>query len=570
MKRIQLLHPQLANQIAAGEVVERPAAVLKELLENSIDADARQIDIDIEKGGIQLIRVRDNGMGIHPDDLALALNRHATSKIYELHDLDAISSLGFRGEALASISSVSRLTLTSCLREKTDAWQIKSVGHNADPVMTPAAHTAGTTVEMYDLFFNTPARRRFLRTEQTEFSHLEDLFKRIVLSHYEVGFTLRHNQKIIRQLRPANTEKERTQRAAEIFGNLFMSNAVAIDNQSSNGMRLRGWIALSSFSRNHTDLQYCYVNNRLVRDKLINHAIRLAYQDSLPPGRFPAFILYLEIDPSVVDVNVHPTKHEVRFHESRQIHDFLFSSIRNALEQTPSLDIPIPFSVQEPSKTYVISPQSSRAHNAYNTISRYDRDKNHSISSYSTSQPQENITREIINKEISQSLPLGRALSQLHEKYILAENPEGLVIVDIHAARKQVITLRLKNAVISQPLLIPQSITVTENLTRCAEENETLLRTLGFEISAGGTTTLVIRKIPSLLKGLELSTLIPNLLNILITTQNDISAAMHCIAHYVAQQTISALSIDEMNALLREIEGFSETQVWRQLHLSEL
>jgi DNA mismatch repair protein MutL len=562
MNRIQLLTPQLANQIAAGEVVERPAAVLKELLENSLDADASQIDIDIEKGGMQLIRVRDNGIGIHPDDLALALNRHATSKIYELHDLDAISSLGFRGEALASISSVSQLTLTSCLREKTDAWQIKSVGHNANPAMTPAAHTSGTTIEVYDLFFNTPARRRFLRTEQTEFNHLDDLIKRISLSHYETGFTLKHNQKIIRQLRPANTEKERTQRAADIFGNTFMSNAIAIDNQAATGMRLWGWIALPSFSRNHTDLQYTYVNNRVVRDKLINHAIRLAYQDTLLPGRFPAFILYLEIDPSIVDVNVHPTKHEVRFHESRQIHDFLFSSIRDALSQTSQITNTDP----HPDIKY-------RTANRNIDFQNFQFRVQEPAASYTASTPKSKPNNEITILPHLVLPPLGRALSQLHERYLLAENNDGLVIVDIQAARKQLAITRLQQPALSQPLLIPQSISTTETLTRCADEHQLLLRNLGIEITSVGPATIIVRQIPPLRKDIDLSLLIPKLLETLLNTPHDIPAAIHCVAHHVAENTVLSLSIGAMNDLLREIESFSDaklTPVWRQLHLSEL
>jgi DNA mismatch repair protein MutL len=429
MKRIKLLTPQLANQIAAGEVVERPAAVLKELLENSLDAHASRIEIDIEKGGTQLVRVRDDGLGIHPDDLLLALNRHATSKIQTAHDLEHIISLGFRGEALASIAAVSRLTLTSCLRGQTDAWKIQG-----DQQVAPTAHPGGTTVEVYDLFFNTPARRRFLRTEQTEWGYIDDLFKRMALSHYAVGFTLRHNQKIIRQLMPATTDLARTQRAATIFGNPFMTEALAIDYSSTvAGMRLWGWIALPSFSRNYTDLQYCYVNNRIVRDKLINHAVRLAYQDTLPPGRFPAFILYLEIDPSVVDVNVHPTKHEVRFHESRQIHDFLFSSIRDALT-SPSLE-------------------------TENGLPRPAKSAGLAMTEHFIQEP---TTPYLVSKK---PLHLGQALAQLHRRYVLAENAVGLVILDIPAARKYSTLAALK-----QPFIPVLSIDEMNALLREIEQ----------------------------------------------------------------------------------------------------
>ena len=327
---IALLPPQLANQIAAGEVVERPASVIKELLENSLDAGADRIDIELEKGGIKLIRVRDNGAGVEKDDLPLALNRHATSKIRDLDDLENVSSLGFRGEALASISSVSRLTMISRTPEAPEAWKVETEGRDMDANITPAAHPPGTNVEVRDLFFNTPARRKFLRTEQTEYKRIDDMVKRLALSHFDVTITVRHNQRSVHRYDRADSESEKKRRVSMICGPAFMDNTVAI-NMESAGLRLWGWVSLPTFSRSQADLQYFYVNGRAIRDKLVTHAIKQAYRDVLYHGRHPAFVLFLELDPTLVDVNVHPTKHEVRFRDNRLVHDFLFSALHRSL-----------------------------------------------------------------------------------------------------------------------------------------------------------------------------------------------------------------------------------------------
>ena len=328
--RIQLLTPRLANQIAAGEVVERPASVAKELLENSLDAGATRIDVDAEQGGIKLLRVRDDGAGIEADDLPLALARHATSKIRELEDLERVLSLGFRGEALASISSVARLTLTSRRRGAAQAWQVEAEGRDMETRVQPAAHPDGTTVEVRDLFFNTPARRKFLRAEKTEFDHLQEVLRRLALTHFEVGFHLRHNGKSVLGLHPAKDEISRARRVASVCGPAFLEQALPLDVER-NGLRLWGWVGLPTFSRSQADLQYFYVNGRMVRDKLVAHAVRQAYRDVLYNGRHPAFVLFLEIDPAVVDVNVHPTKHEVRFRDSRMVHDVLSGTLHRSL-----------------------------------------------------------------------------------------------------------------------------------------------------------------------------------------------------------------------------------------------
>ncbi|MGB2131128.1 MAG: DNA mismatch repair endonuclease MutL, partial [Marinobacterium sp.] len=340
MAAIHLLSPQLANQIAAGEVVERPASVVKELLENSLDSGADRIELDVEQGGVKLIRLRDNGSGIDKEDLPLALSRHATSKITMLEDLEAVGSLGFRGEALASISSVSRLTLTSRTADQSAAWSVSAQGRDMTTEVVPAAHPAGTTVEMRDLFFNTPARRKFLKTEKTEFRHLEEVVKRLALSRYDVGFGLKHNARVVHQLRPADTGPAREQRLGQLLGKAFVEQSVALDViAEASGLRLWGWMGLPTFSRSQADQQYFFVNGRVIRDKVVTHAVRQAYQDVLFHGRHPAYVLYLELDPALVDVNVHPTKHEVRFRESRLVHDFIFRTLYRVIADLRPQDV---------------------------------------------------------------------------------------------------------------------------------------------------------------------------------------------------------------------------------------
>ncbi|KJY66726.1 DNA mismatch repair protein MutL [Vibrio coralliilyticus] len=336
---IKILPARLANQIAAGEVVERPASVVKELVENSLDSGATRIDIDIEKGGAKLIRVRDNGKGIAKDELGLALSRHATSKIHSLDDLEAIMSLGFRGEALASISSVARLTLTSRPATQDQAWSAYSEGREMQVKLQPTAHPIGTSVEVLDLFFNTPARRKFLRTEKTEFTHIDELLKRIALSRFDVTINLRHNGKMIKQYRAAKTQVQEEKRIAAVCGNPFVRNMLKIELEHQ-GLKLHGWITTPEGARQQSDLQYCYVNGRMMRDKLINHAIRQSYETSLRPEQFATYVLFIEIDPHQVDVNVHPAKHEVRFHQARLVHDFIYQALSDALVQSAQIDKP--------------------------------------------------------------------------------------------------------------------------------------------------------------------------------------------------------------------------------------
>ncbi|MEF1166805.1 DNA mismatch repair endonuclease MutL [Vibrio campbellii] len=363
---IKILPARLANQIAAGEVVERPASVVKELVENSLDSGATRIDIDIEKGGAKLIRVRDNGKGIVKDELGLALSRHATSKIHTLDDLEAIMSLGFRGEALASISSVSRLTMTSRPAAQEQAWSAYSEGRDMKVKLQPTAHPIGTSVEVLDLFFNTPARRKFLRTEKTEFAHIDELLKRIALSRFDVTINVRHNGKMIRQYRAAKNQLQTEKRIAAVCGNAFVRNMLRIELEHQ-GLKLHGWITTPEGARQQSDLQYCYVNGRMMRDKLINHAIRQSYETSLKPDQFAAYVLFIELDPHQVDVNVHPAKHEVRFHQARLVHDFIYQALADALVQSSVIDKPHvnesafhhaePMETAEPLEATVLTPE---------------------------------------------------------------------------------------------------------------------------------------------------------------------------------------------------------------------
>ncbi|SDH96349.1 DNA mismatch repair protein MutL [Vibrio xiamenensis] len=363
---IKILPARLANQIAAGEVVERPASVVKELVENSLDAGATRIDIDIEKGGAKLIRVRDNGKGIDKDELGLALSRHATSKIHSLDDLEAIMSLGFRGEALASISAVSRLTLTSRTATQEQAWSAHAEGRDMEVKLQPAAHPIGTSIEVLDLFFNTPARRKFLRTDKTEFTHIDELIKRIALSRFDVTIHLKHNGKIVRQYRAAQTDQQREKRVAAVCGAPFVRHMLAIELEHQ-GLRLHGWIITPQGARAQSDLQYCYVNGRMMRDKLINHAIRQSYETSLRPDQFAAYVLYIDVDPHQVDVNVHPAKHEVRFHQGRLVHDFIYQALADALAQGADIDktelTQSAFHTPSPEQPQVVSDWSSEQQN---------------------------------------------------------------------------------------------------------------------------------------------------------------------------------------------------------------
>lgn len=587
MTRIQLLNPRLANQIAAGEVVERPSSVIKELLENSLDAGASRVEIDVEDGGIKLMRVRDNGNGIAKEDLPLALSRHATSKIRELDDLEAVATLGFRGEALASISSVARLALTSNTNDEGAAWQVTAEGRDMQAELAPAAHPKGTTVEVRDLFFNTPARRKFLRTEKTEYNHLDEVIKRQALSRFDVGFTLRNNGRAVYSWRAAETQIECERRVAQVCGPAFMEQALHIDMERS-GLRLWGWVAQPSFNRSQADLQHFYVNGRAIRDKLVGHAVRQAYQDVLYHGRHPAFVLYLEVDPATVDVNVHPTKHEVRFRDNRRVHDFIFSSLHHALakvrpgdrfeqeERTaePALSGAAAGEFQQAPMGLSSSPAGGPSSGfggyrppgsgAPGNVAEQMRHYGSLHQPYGGSAPAQ--PQPMPESEDGEVPPLGFAIAQLKGIYILAENAQGLIIVDMHAAHERITYERMKTAyaeggIQTQPLLVPESIAVSQKEADCAEQNAETFTQLGFEVQRAGPESLLVRQVPALLNRAPVAQLVRDVLSDLIEygsseriqqRMNELLSTMACHGSVRANRR---LTIPEMNALLRDMEA---------------
>jgi DNA mismatch repair protein MutL len=591
MSRIQKLSAALANQIAAGEVIERPASIIKELVENSLDAGATKIDFDIEQGGMRMIRVRDNGSGIHQDDLALALSRHATSKIKHTDDLEKINTLGFRGEALASISSVSRMTLSSAVANAT-GWQLSAQGTEEDPHIQPIAHTQGTTVEVCDLFFNTPARRKFLRTEKTEFNHIDELIRRIALSAFDVNFTLKHNQKLVRQYRAAASQVEREQRVATLCGQAFVDHAIKIETEIA-GLKLWGWIASPTFSRSQADLQYFYVNGRMVRDKLVSHAVRQAFHDVMYGDRHPAFVLFLEIAPTQVDVNVHPTKHEVRFRESRLVHDFIYRSLHNALAEVRPNS-----AVKECAHEHVELTMTHTIPAENHPIKQYQ-------GNYSAPQHQHNMQLKVreqmavygkLHEELplttampeTEIPPLGFALAQLKNIFILAENAEGLVLVDMHAAHERVIYERLKKnlaeqGIISQPLLIPLTVVLSEREANCIEAHADIFSRLGMQVERISQETVAVRAVPDVLRDGELEQLLRDIAADLVEHETSarleeyILAMLGTMACHAAVRAQRKLTIPEMNALLRNMETTQHSgqcnhgrPTWTQMSLTEL
>lgn len=618
--RIELLSPRLANQIAAGEVVERPASVIKELLENSLDSGARRIDIEVEQGGVKLLRVRDDGSGISADDLPLALARHATSKIRDLQDLERVMSLGFRGEALASISSVARLTLTSRTAAAEQAWQVETEGRDMDARVQPAAHPVGTSVEVRDLFFNTPARRKFLKTEKTEFDHLQEVIKRLALARFDVGFHLRHNGKSILGLHEAHDEAARARRVAAVCGPAFLEQAMPIEVER-NGVRLWGWVGLPTFSRSQADLQYFFVNGRAVRDKLVAHAVRQAYRDVLFNGRHPTFVLFLEVDPAVVDVNVHPTKHEVRFRDGRMVHDFLYGTLHRALadvrpedqlatapaqpqplrpsgalagEFGPQEEMRLAANLLQPSvaqpqsyggsgSAYSYTPRPTNALPVAEAQSAYREFFAPLPTAGSSTAPTPSLPES--QGDIP---PLGYALAQLKGIYILAENAQGLVLVDMHAAHERIMYERLKIAMASeglsgQPLLVPESLALSQREADCAEEHAAWFQRLGFELQRLGPETLAIRQIPALLKQAEANRLVGDVLADLMEygTSDRIQAHLNellgTMACHGAIRANRRLAIPEMNGLLRDMENTERSgqcnhgrPTWTQMGLDDL
>ncbi len=598
MARIHLLSQRLTNQIAAGEVVERPASVIKELLENSLDAGSDRIEIEIEQGGIKLIRIRDNGQGIDKEDLPLALSRHATSKIAELEDLEHVASLGFRGEALASIASVSRLSLISRTPKASKAWKVETEGVDMDSKLSPAAHPVGTNVEVRDLFFNTPARRKFLRTEKTEYKRIDDIVKQLALSHFNTTLSLQHNQRQIHKFEKARSPQEQQRRVSQICGPAFIENSVNIDIEQ-NGMRLWGWVSLPTFSRSQADMQYFYVNGRTIRDKVVSHAIKQAYRDVLFHGRHPVFVLFLELDPAEVDVNVHPTKHEVRFRESRAVHNFLFSVLHKALAAVRPEDHFHDTNSDNYSSQIIEnnSSQSTINFSSYNlqNSSNYDGgDRNRAF----VNQVENQLAGYDAFRNVSELAPLpesdgdipplGFAIAQLHGIYILAQNTLGLVIVDMHAAHERITYEYMKTASSSegikvQPLLVPISIAVSEKEADLAEEHNSYLQSLGMEIERLGPESISLRQVPTILANANVEQLLRDVLSDisdhgtsdrLEAHRDEILSTMACHGSVRANRL---LTIPEMNALLRDMEHTERSgqcnhgrPTWVQQNLSEL
>jgi DNA mismatch repair protein MutL len=595
MSRINLLSQRLANQIAAGEVVERPASVVKELMENSLDAGASRLEIEVEQGGTKLIKIKDDGLGIHKQDLELALSRHATSKITDLEDLENIASLGFRGEALASISSVSRLTMTSKADDDVEAssgdnsgWKVVAEGQEMEVKLSPAAHSRGTTVEVRDLFFNTPARKKFLKTEKTEFSRIDEILKRIALSRFDVQFSLTHNQRAIHKLLPAKSDQEKQRRVALVCGPAFVESSVYVEMEGP-GLRLWGWVSLPTFSRSQADLQYFYVNGRIIRDKLVTHAVKQAYRDVLFHGRHPAYVLYLDLAPSAVDVNVHPTKHEVRFRDSRLVHDFLFSSLHKALAELRPADRLAengqeygqehnPFTASRGSESggaFQGGPSSSYAAGNFSdqnslslaepTTGNYAYRPGSGQADANAIQSQlENFAR--LTADDAEVPPLGYAIAQLHGIYILAQNKEGLIIVDMHAAHERITYERMKTACQNeelkmQPLLVPLSIAVSQGEADCAETEQQALMSIGIELERVAAESVVVRQVPSILRDADIEQLVRDVLSDvnefgssdrIQAHQDELLSTMACHGSVRANRQ---LTIPEMNALLRDMEA---------------
>ena len=580
MPRIRPLSPELVNQIAAGEVVERPASVVKELVENSLDAGATRLEIDIEDGGARLIRVRDDGGGIAADELPLALAQHATSKIATLDDLEHVRTLGFRGEALASIASVSRFALTSRATGADAAWRVAREGGNLDEAR-PAQHPAGTTIEVRDLFHNVPARRKFLRAERTEFVHIDELVKAVALARADVEIRLTHNAKPVRLLRPARGEAALAARVGDILGAQFPANSLRVDHTGA-GLRLSGWLGQPTASRSQPDQQFFYVNGRLVRDRVVTHAVRQAYADVLFHGRHPAYVLFLELPPEGVDVNVHPAKSEVRFRESRLVHDFLYRTLNEALAQTRAGTETAPAHLPQSAMTYAPTVQSGLGLGVCEPLADYA-----ALFGAAAARPVSNdmSTSENASSEVP---PLGFALAQLAGVYVLAENAQGLVMVDMHAAHERITYEKLKAAracdgIHSQPLLVPLTLALSEREAAAAQDHADDLAAFGFEIARSGPQSVIVKRYPGILDGADVGGLVRDVLGDLAThgnsrrlqeTQNEILSTMACHGSIRANRR---LTWPEMNALLREMEATERSgqcnhgrPTWVQLPMAEL
>ena len=584
---IRQLPAQLIDQIAAGEVVERPASVIKELVENSLDAGATRIELEIDGGGLRQCLVRDNGSGIPRDELALALSRHATSKIASLEDLEHVATLGFRGEALPSIASVSRLSLTSRAAGADAAWRVEADGGRLGGP-SPAAHPEGTTIVVRDLFFNTPARRRFMRSERTEFSHVEKVARRLALSRFDAGFRLSREGKPLFDLRPAQDAAARARRIAEVCGEGFATHAMVVE-QAAADLRLSGWLGLPTFSRAQPDLQYFFVNGRMIRDRLITHALRQAYADVLFHGRHPAYVLYLEMDPALVDVNAHPTKHEVRFRDARSIHAFLYKAVERALAGTrpaAGSNAPLPATPRFESAAQAGVWSGPALQDA---MKLQLRDAPYSAeTSWPAFTPQGAGAAATVPAAQQDGPPLGYALGQLGGIYILAQNRDGLVVVDMHAAHERVLYERLKASMSGpgasgQPLLVPLSVRVSAAEAELAESVAGELARFGFELDRRGPDVIVVRQLPALLRTADAEALLRDILSDLAEQgssrrlEERINQVLGTMACHGAVRANRQLTLAEMNALLRDMEQTERADqcnhgrpTWTKLSLPEL
>ncbi|MGA1108286.1 MAG: DNA mismatch repair endonuclease MutL [Pseudomonadales bacterium] len=611
MTRIQRLSPRLANQIAAGEVVERPASVIKELLENALDAEATRIDIVLEAGGSKRMLVRDNGRGVPADDLKLALERHATSKISEQEDLEGIATLGFRGEALASIASVSKLVMTSNASDEKAGWCVRSAGESMQSELSPAAHPRGTTVDVEDLFYNTPARRKFLRTEKTELARIEDIVRKISLSHPKVQLSLTHQGKVVRQYAAAMSMNERELRVKQALGPAFIEAAMYFEEERG-GMRLSGWVATPRYSRSQADQQYFFVNGRSIRDKVLSHAVRQGYQDVLHYGRHPAYVIFFELDPRHVDVNVHPTKHEVRFRESRGVHDFIFSTIHQVLAksqaggefaraaddafQMDGRDAPswtgivsqrsLSLSGAGPSAVNIASALQFLALAKPNQNPAFEADGQ--VAQIDEEAPSWLAQSSVVGAEEHGIPPLGYAIGQLLGIYVLAQNAAGLIVVDMHAAHERITYEQMKQqmdrtGVTRQPLLVPVSVSLSTREVAALEAHldDLSMRGLVFEIAS--EESIIIRSVPALIQRDQAEQLVRDVAadlvefgqsNRLQEERDELLATMACHGSVRANRR---LSLQEMNHLLRLMEETERSSqcnhgrpTWFQISLAEL
>lgn len=616
---IQILPARLANQIAAGEVVERPASVVKELVENSIDAGATRIDIEIEKGGSKLIRIRDNGFGIAKDELTLALSRHATSKITTLDDLEAIVSLGFRGEALASISSVSRLTLTSRTVAQEEAWSAYAEGRDMTVKLKPAAHPIGTTIDVVDLFFNTPARRKFLRTEKTEFTHIDELLKRIALSRLDITINLRHNGKQIRQYRAAQTKVQVEKRLAAVCGSNFLQHALEVELEHGE-LKFHGWISAPEGARAQGDIQYCYVNGRMMKDKLINHAIRQGYESSLLANQYAAYILFIEISPHDVDVNVHPAKHEVRFHQARLVHDFIYQAIYGALQQSASLsnmpmselthdhevesEIVIPnnketyfppmkeyvrqpyqesidkteqlrkavdstpsYPNKAPSDSWVSNKPSQKELNTYKALLSPANESKASLYNQVKEARLNQVVPEIVEKCVpmvsatsNEAAPLGKVLTIVEKVFALLQQDEQLQLLDLRYVEFVKSYGQLNSVhfepLKAQPLLIPISIGIEEEICNKVLDYALFLKPLGIDLKVKNKTNIIVMAVCQPIRQQNLQQLIPNLLRYLDSINPSLEQVIIWLSHQIQHEEAS-YSTAQAIQLVMELE-----QLW--------